>query len=382
LTSDLAQIWESPGVKGNFKFTDRESFRLFVEGMKGLLTYEQSAEPEGLRTAETKLAKCVAQYPRDVLPQFYLGVVKVFRGYDGVGDAVRVFESFASGNVPELRAPAMYNLASAYIENYTPESLDRARYWLNKCIAELGKAASPERLTLRFQAEVVLLFYEIRQQLWVKRKDPRDALKAEIDHVAPDLDRKLNEFLKKLNAATKIPATAREVIMADYWNDRGLLEEFQAWTASDDKTEKELAQTSVRSYERSLELKVNWIPPKSNMARVYEDLLGDFDFAIKCWREVQQTRPGDNYAEYMLGRLFEKRGDEASAISHYKQAPHIPEAGKKLAEIYEKLGRRDEATVIWSNILAKHPGDKDALAAQLRLSFPTPTPASSAPPKV
>lgn len=380
MTPELAGNLESRGVKGNFKFTDTASFRLFVEGMKGLRTYEQSAELEGLRTAETKLTKCVAQYPRDILPQFYLGVVKVFRGYDGVGDAVRVFGTIAR-DVPELRAPAMYNLASAYIERYTPESLDLARDWLKKCIAEVGEDKSVDRLTLRFQAEVVLLFYEIRQRLWVKRDNPQDALKAEVDHIVPDLDRKLNEFLEKLNATSKIPAAARADIMADYWNDRGLLDEFRAWSVPGENEKRALARTSIQSYEESLKWKLNWIPSKSNMARVNIDLLDDFVSADKCLQEVEHARPGDDYAAYLWGRLNEKTGDSAAATSYYEKAIHIPEAKKNLARLYEK-DRREDAIGVWSKILAKHPDDKDALAAQARLSFPTPTPASGAQPKV
>ena len=377
MTSHVARNWESGGVKGDFKFTDTGSFRLFVEGMTGLRRYEQSAAQEGLQTAETKLAKCVVQYPHDVLPKFYLGVVKVFRGYDGLDDAIRIFDSIIR-DVPELRAAAMYNLATAHIERYTPDSLDLARQWLEKCIKEVGKDKSVDRITLRLQARVLLLFYEIRQRLWVKRRCLPDTLKEEIEHTVPELERRLDEFLKQLPAPTRIPEAARADIMADYWNDRGILEEFKAWTALDEEEKTKLARASIQSYEESLKWKLNWVPPTSNMARVYMDLLEDFDHAMKCWEEVKQARPGDEYAEYMLGRLFEKQGDSEAAISHYEQAPHIPEAGKQMGKLFEDLGRRDEAVATWSEILAHYPEDKEALEAHERLGSPAPTPASDA----
>jgi hypothetical protein len=369
---------ESHAIKADFKFTDTRSFRLFVEGMKGLRIYERFAKPEGLKTADTKFAECVSEYPRDILPQFYLGITKIFQGYSGADEAIRIFQSI-SRDVPELRAEAMYNVAQAYIEQYTFESLKAAQEWLVKCIREIGKSKKPEHVRLRLQAEVLLLFYEIRQRLWVRRNDPRDGLKDEIAHAVPELSNKLDAFFNELQNATKLSELARADIMADYWNDRGLLQEFQAWTASDEKEKNELAQTAIQSFDESLKWKLNWISPKSNMARVYMDLLKDYDAAIRCWEEAQQARPDDNYTEYMLGRLFEMKKDPASAVPHYEKAPYIPEARKRLAVLYEESGRKEDAVRVWQQILAKHPDDKEALDAQARLKFPT-TPASDAPP--
>jgi TolA-binding protein len=368
---------ESHDVSADFKFTDARSFRLFVEGMKGLRAYEHSAEREGLRTAETKLAACVSDYPRDILPQFYLGVVRIFQGYDGANDAIRIFQSI-SRDVPELRAEAMYNVAQAYIEQYTPASLDAARDWLKRCIAEIGNSKKPEDVRLRLQAEVLLLFYEIRQGLWMKRKGPLDTLQNEIKNTAPQLRGKLDAFLAELNRA-KIPDAARADIMADFWNAQGLLEEFQAWTISDSTKKDELARTAIESFALSLKFKLNWIPPKSNMARIYMELLNDYDAAIRCLQEVEQVRPNDNYSEYMLGRLFEKKNDPLTAISHYEKAPYISEAKKRLAVLYEESGRLNDAISLWQEVLAKRPDDEDALAAQVRLKFRT-TPASGGQP--
>lgn len=369
---------ESHAIKADFKFTDTRSFRLFVEGMKGLRVYERFAKPEGLKIADTKFAECVSDYPRDILPQFYLGITKIFQGYSGADEAIRIFQSI-SRDVPELRAEAMYNVAQAYIEQYTFESLKAAQEWLVKCIREMGKSKKPEHVRLRLQAEVLLLFYEIRQKLWIRRDDPRDELKDEITHTVPDLSNQLDALLNELQNADKLSEPARADIMADYWNDRGLLQEFQAWTASDEKGKNELAQTAIQSFAESLKWKLNWIPPKSNLARIHVELLQEYDRGLKYCDEVKQVRPDDNYCEYLRGLAWEGKKDIATAIAHYEKAPYIPEARKRLAALYEEIGRKEDAVRLWQKILAKRPDDKEALEAQARLKFPT-TPASDAPP--
>lgn len=380
MSSHVTENLASRGLKSDFKFSDTASFRLFVEGIKGLGVYERSAGAQGLEIAEKKLAECVAEYPRDVLPQFYLGIVKTFQGYRGVDEAIRIFEGIAR-DVPALRAPAMYNLASAYIEQYSPQSLDAARDWLKKCIAELGKTKKPEQVSLRLQAQVLLLFYEIRQRLWVKRTESAKDLAQEIRETLPQLQGDLDKFLLEADAAARIPDKARQEIMADYWNDRGLLDEFRAWIEPEEKSKQDLARVAIQSYRESLKWKLNWIPPKSNIARVQIELLKEYDSAIQLCQEVLQVRKDDNYVEYLLGQAWECKDDPQTAISHYEKATFIPEAKKPLASLYERHGRLSDAILLWQKILAKRADDKDALDAQSRLGFKPATPASSVPPK-
>jgi len=370
---------ESHAIRADLKFTDTRSLRLFVEGMKGLQAYEHSAQEQSLDIAEAKLAECVSDYPFDVLPQFYLGVVKIFQGYRGTVEAIRIFENI-SNDVPQLRAEAKYNAAQAYIEQYNTKSFNAARDYLNQCITEIGKSDKLEDVRLRLQAEVLILFLDIHE-LWEKRREPADALKAEIDK-ASDLSGQLEEFQKKLDKTTKISSVARADILADYWNNQGILQEFQAWTASDPAKTKELAQKAIQSYVESLKWKLNWIPPKSNLARIHVELLQEYDRGLKYCDEVQQVRPDDNYCEYLRGLALEGKKDIASAIAHYEKAPYIPEARKRLAALavlYEGSGHKEDAIRIWQQILAKRPDDKEALEAQARLKFST-TPASDAPP--
>ncbi|MBZ5505824.1 MAG: tetratricopeptide repeat protein [Acidobacteriia bacterium] len=369
---------ESHAIQGDFKFTDTRSFRLFVEGIKGLQAYEHSAQRQGLEKAEARLTECVSEYPFDVLPQFYLGVVKIFQGYRGTMDAIRIFENI-SADVPQLRIEAKYNAAQACIEQYTAESFNAARDYLSQCIQEIAGSTKPADVRLRLQAEVLILYLDIHDQLWRKRKDSVATLQLEISETAPQLSQRLDEFLKEFDKFTRIPQPARADILADYWNDRGILQEFQAWTALDPKKKKELAQTAIQSYVESLKWKLNWIPPKSNLARIHVELLQEYDRGLKYCDEVQQVRPDDNYCEYIRGQAWEGKKDIAKAIFHYEKAPYIPEAKKRLAALYEESGRKDDAIRAWQQVLAKHPDDIEALGAQARLKFPT-TPASDAPP--
>jgi tetratricopeptide (TPR) repeat protein len=369
---------ESHAIQGDFKFTDTRSFRLFVEGIKGLQAYEHFAQRQGLETAEAKLAECVSKYPFDVLPQFYLGVVKIFQGYRGTVDAIHIFENI-SNDVPQLRIEAKYNAAQAYIEQYSTGSFNAARNYLNQCVQEIAASAKSEDVRLRLQAEVLILYLDIHDELWKKRREPVETLKKEIDGTVPRLSGQLDEFQKKLNKATWISQAARADILADYWNDQGILQEFQAWTAPDPKKKEELTQKAIQSYVESLKWKLNWIPPKSNLARIHVELLQEYDKGLKYCDEVQQVRPDDNYCEYIRGQAWEGKKDIAKAIVDYEKAPYIPEARKRLAALYEQSGRTEEAIRLWQQILAKRPDDREALDAHARLKFPT-TPASDAPP--
>jgi tetratricopeptide (TPR) repeat protein len=314
-----------------------------------------------------------------VLPQFYLGVAKVFRSYDGAQEAINLFTSIVARNIEELRAAAMYNLASAYIEKYADQSFEDAQKWLEKCLQELRRASSPERKALKLQARALLLFCRIRQELWVKRCDPPTQLETQLEKTAPALEKQLQTLFTDVNEAN-IPDGAKADVLADYWNNRGLLQEFLAAANTVENRRTGLAKASVEAFRQALVWKVNWIPAKSNMARVYQDLLDDLDSAITCWQEVLQIRPGDNYAEYNLGKLYQNKQDFAVAVGHFEKVTHIIKAKRIAAFLYaDKLNRKGDARRIWQEILKEHPDDAEARAALIRLS---PTPASGAEPTV
>jgi tetratricopeptide (TPR) repeat protein len=72
------------------KFTKAESFQLFMEGLRSLQSYDEEADKdqpsdedilnERLCKAEEFFRKCFDNYPRDILPRYYLGLVLSIRG--------------------------------------------------------------------------------------------------------------------------------------------------------------------------------------------------------------------------------------------------------------------------------------------------------------
>ena len=364
---EIVENLAARGVKGDFKFTSADSFRLFVEGMGALRRYERLASPESLDSAERNLEDCVARFPLDVLPQFYLGVVRAFRSYSGAPDAIHLFKSIVERSVPQLRAAALYNLAGAHIELYTSQTFEKAKEALGACIAELGKARSTEQKSLQLQAKVLLLYCKVHQQLWEKRRFPTEELQVQIKETAPKLQAELESLRHEAEKAS-IPSEAQADVLADYWNTRGTVEEFLAWQCGDPLEREKIAESSVQSFKRALGWKLNWIPAKSNLARVYQDLLSDYDSAIRCWREVLDIRPDDNYAEYELGRMYTQRGEYAEAASHYERARYIKSARKDLARIYaEKLNRPEDALKLWEEILKESPRDGEVRRNLARL---------------
>jgi hypothetical protein len=71
------------------KFTKAESFRLFMEGVRALHSYDSEADKDQpdedllnqhLGNAEKSFRDCVETYPNDLLPRYYFGIVLSTRG--------------------------------------------------------------------------------------------------------------------------------------------------------------------------------------------------------------------------------------------------------------------------------------------------------------
>ena len=71
------------------RFTKAESFRLFIEGVRSLQLYDKEADNEEpnrysldkfLKESEECFRKCVDDFPNDMLPLYYFGIVLTLRG--------------------------------------------------------------------------------------------------------------------------------------------------------------------------------------------------------------------------------------------------------------------------------------------------------------
>jgi tetratricopeptide (TPR) repeat protein len=71
------------------KFTKADSFYYFIEGVRALQLYDNEAyksQPDqqvlntNLDEAEKSFRKCVEEYPKDILPLYYYGIVLSLKG--------------------------------------------------------------------------------------------------------------------------------------------------------------------------------------------------------------------------------------------------------------------------------------------------------------
>ncbi|HWO33099.1 MAG TPA: tetratricopeptide repeat protein, partial [Candidatus Acidoferrum sp.] len=111
----------------------------------------------------------------------------------------------------------------------------------------------------------------------------------------------------------------------------------------------------------ALRQKIGWIPAKSNLARVYQEILGEPETAEKLFREVIEVRPDDAYAHYMLGRNYDSRKDEERAMQCYEKALGFPFANLRLGQYHEK--KQDPTTALsYYHKAEKLPEAKEAIA--------------------
>jgi tetratricopeptide (TPR) repeat protein len=340
----------------NVRFTSTESFQLFAQGLESLQAYESNPEREKLDGAETKLQACVSKYPRDVLPRFYLGVVKTLRGYAGLDEAIREFDYVLKSGVEELVPDAKFNLAVAHIERYTAEDFQKASDLLRETREDIQKRrTSPKYETLRLQATILETFIFVRQNAWVNRKvTPPSA------EIIQQSEARLRDFNKDYKQAS-ILETAKPDLLADLENTEGLLSESRSWVTKEEIEHKQRAAEAVSHYQGALRQKIGWIPAKSNLARVYQEILGEPETAEKLFREVIEVRPDDAYAHYMLGRNYDSRKDEDRAMQCYEKALGFPFANLRLGQYHEK--KQDPTTALsYYHKAEKLPEAKEAIA--------------------
>jgi len=282
------------------RFTSTESFQLFTEGLRSLQAYGRDARHEALERAATNFEECARKFPADILPKFYLGVVKTELGYTGLDDAIAVFRSILEAKTEQLKPTAEYNLAVAFMRRYMPGDIQTAENILGRLRQELEHlpSSSADDLALRLQVEVLLDFIFVRQNLWFWRFYAED--RQEDVEVARQ---KLDKFKKDLDVA-QISDAKKGDIRAAYLNTEGLLCEYVAHKTLEQTAKRNEAQKAIANFEQALSFKKNWIPALSNLARIYQDILEQQSDATRLWQQVLEIRPDDQYSFYMLGNLY------------------------------------------------------------------------------
>jgi tetratricopeptide (TPR) repeat protein len=356
----------------SFRFSSTKSFQLFTQGLQSLQSYERDANFVKLQDAAGNFSECVRRFPNDVLPHFYYGIVKTLEGYDGLDEAIEQFNLVLRSKADDLIPDAKYNLAVAHLEKYTTQDTKIALNLLRQTGDEVAKrkeskAATDSRLeTIRLQALILEVYLYIQEHLSFAPTAPSEASFVEVE-------KSLNEFFQQLNRAD-VSEPTRHDLLADYYNDWGSYLEERA-NHSEGAQKASFVEQARLNYEQALEHKKDWIPVKSNLARLYDVLLNDRSTATRLCLEVLETRPSDYYALYLLGNIYKKDGDTLRAIASYKKAgTKIPEANLKLGRIYMDLGAYDNAIVYLERALndpkaseRSRDGAKQTLASVLEL---------------
>ena len=347
------------GVPPNLRFSNGRSFRLFTEGVQALKAYEQNAQKASLENAAGKFSECVSNY-KDVLPRLYLGIVRYYQG-EAIDEAVSWLTEVLERNIPELIPTAKYYLAEAYVSKYTTDDIDHANTIIAELLSECKTESVDPRLAslraqIQLQAESLQAFTLVRQNLWKKSTGSED-----LTAVERQATEQLDQFRTDLQNAD-LPADVRASLLADYQNTRGLLEEYRAHRAKDEKDKIDLANKSLSYFKEAARYGANKADALSNQARVYQQLLKEDKEAIRLAKEVLEIRENDSFANLLLGRIYESDQPEFAVHYYLKAAKFLEEGAFGAGRCYEKLEDFDSALHYYLKAQAKFP-EESALGA-------------------
>jgi tetratricopeptide (TPR) repeat protein len=364
-------------------FSAPESFQLVMTGLKYLREYERKAQPNTLNRATETLAAGVRKFPRDIAPRFYLGVAKAVSGAKNSGEAITLLEELLKDienyNNQDLRLAVKYNLASAHAGTYEPEGLRKARDLLDEVLKELPKEKTAPQTVLQRQVEIFLIWLDIRdvreQKLAIQKKRRQGAkleqreieeLRRKIHAIAQDMEKFRHEF-----DGEGVAEHERNDVLADYWNNNGIISWYLAEVEESEERRRENGQKAIDSFRKSLQCKLDWPPPRSNMASVYHDILEDRTQAEEIWLSILDTEPSHAYAKLNLGYLAEEKAEEQKdpdkarayweeAVDWYRKAESRGAALRMAKVLLKNLQKTAEAKAVLDELLEKlDPGKPD-----------------------
>jgi len=331
----------------SFRFSSTRSFQLFTQGLQSLQSYERSPNLKALADAEGRLSECVRSFPKDVLPHFYYGIVNTLRGPDGLDEAIKQFNFVLASKADDLFPDAKYNLAIAHLEKYNSKDSAIAMDLLRQTRDEVAKRQpktdpkDPRLETIRLQALILEAYLFVEEDV---KSRPSEG----IFHEA---EKRLNSFWAEYEKAPVLDSVRRD-LLADYYNTYGYYWNQRA-RHSQGAERNDFGQKALADYQNALQQKKEWLPAKSNLASLYDEVLNDRDNAKRLCEELLELRPTDYYTRFLLGIMYEKDGATLQAISSYKKASsHIPEANLNLGSLYEKLGSYDNAATFLERVVS------------------------------
>jgi tetratricopeptide (TPR) repeat protein len=356
------------------KFSTPESFQLVMTGLRYLRAYQHKAEPDTLNRATEALATGVRKFPNDIAPRFYLGVTKAVSGAKNSHEAVSLFEDLLKRineqNTRDLCLAVKYNLASAYAETHEEEGFTRARELLAQVFKETRGATTSSDVALRRQAEILSIWLDIR-----KVRDPRLAIQNKRKKNAPPDPLEVSKFKEDVNAIRRrlekfkeefdregVPEHERNEVLADYWNNMGIVDWYLAEAEESERERIEYGHQAIKSFQESLQFKLDWPHPRSNIATVYHDILNDPEHAEEVWLSILQTEPTHAWAMLNLGDLAaenaaeQKRPDKArarweEAVEWYRKSASLAGTLKQADVLLQNLHQPDEARAVLDALL-------------------------------
>jgi tetratricopeptide (TPR) repeat protein len=363
------------------QFSAPQSFQLVVTGLRYLRDYERDAKPETLNRATDELARGMRMFPADVAPKFYLGVAKAISGAAGAREAISLLSEVDQLNLKPIRLLVKYNLAAATIE-----TCDESRYGGARELLELVEREAPDYPTasnraLQLQAQVLLMYMDIRRLRPERLKIGAMSLQERAES-APAIDKFKTDVMDFRSCLEKfgeefdrenVTEQERAGILADFWNNKGILEWYLAIAETPGEfTSRTHGMKALACFEKSLQHRHGWPPPRSNIAMVYEEILGDDARAREIWLGILKTEPSHAFAKERLGDLAMKRSETIRDAD--KQIKAWDEAAKwfresggrgatlKLANVLlEKLNSPGEATDTLQTLLGRlDPADEVA----------------------
>jgi hypothetical protein len=289
------------------RFTNTESFMLFMEGLRGLQLFQDNHRHADLMDADVQFTLCAERYPKDALPLYYLGVVRALRAEvesesptvtQTRQEAQVIFEQLVERAPRALADVAQigrlstsrtldFSATAAPSASEAPRArrtgrIGRIGQWLDASLLFMSR---DERAT-RLQLEIARIHQAVPQQFhW------SESQRAEDDPHYPQLIEQLDTFARTLRRVT-LREAARSDLTADLFNTRG-----RVFMAASEWAEAE------SQFRQALAIKRQWLPALRNLSRVlrYQERRDKLEEARELERQVQRldalSRGMDNQSE-------------------------------------------------------------------------------------